>query len=156
MTTTKPLAFYHSRRMPWWPITTRRPIVDEVMIGDYTEDSSGDLGEFEIRWFDFDEHRPPCPQIAVFSDAWGALGHPQGQQLVQWLIENHREHPTAEEVCAFLLSIGLIDHSESDAIALNYVETHLGDTVRALRECEDASTLAKVRAALALADRRSL
>lgn len=110
-----PLFFWQASRMHWWRKDLCDPnVIDEVMIGDYGDEKRngvGELGEFAIRWHRLDGTLP-SPRLEVFEDAWGCLATDHGKRLVAWLSSRARTNPSVEEVCRFLISIGVRDTSD--------------------------------------------
>ena len=100
----------------------RPKMVEEVMIGQYTENNGlTELGEFAVRWYELGHHgHDPAPRLEIYSDSWGAFDHPQMQALVAWMTENatssgRRERATPDALCARLLELGFVDITPREA-----------------------------------------
>ena len=94
--------------------------VDEISI--QVEKSGGLICEFNLRWFNLGDGKPPAPRLEVFNDAWaGFLEH-----FADFLQELGKRHSDAspDDIIAILNNLEIEDATptESDSPERNPYE----------------------------------
>lgn len=84
----------------------RDHLVDEVMIGNYT-DEGGTEGEFRVAWYNLRDGRPPSPRLEIFMDGMPTAMEEFYEVLVWLGAHAYDFQPT--ELCGMLRACNITD-----------------------------------------------